>query len=113
YRLEGLDPDWLPPTAERVARYSHPPAGHYRFLLISSNNGGVWRQQAASLALNVIAPWWRTKWFAAGAMLAFAGVIAGTARLITVRRYRRRLAEIERAHALERERSRIARDMHD
>jgi signal transduction histidine kinase len=77
------------------------------------NNDGVWNETGATLAFHVIPPWWRTVWFATLAILAFAGFVGGTARLVTVRRYRRRMAELEHQHALERERSRIARDMHD
>jgi ligand-binding sensor domain-containing protein/signal transduction histidine kinase len=113
YRLEGLDPDWLPVTSERVARYTHLPAGRFRFRVAACNNDGVWNETGATLAFHVIPPWWRTVWFATLAILAFAGFVGGTARLVTVRRYRRRMAELEHQHALERERSRIARDMHD
>jgi signal transduction histidine kinase len=113
YRLEGLDPDWLPVTSERVARYTHLPAGRFRFRVAACNNDGVWNETGATLAFHVIPPWWRTVWFATLAVIAFAGFVGGTARLVTVRRYRHRMAELERQHALERERSRIARDMHD
>lgn len=113
YRLQGLDRDWLPATGERVARYTHLPAGRYQFRVIASNNEGVWNETGAALGFTVIPPWWRTTWFGSVAVVAFAGLIAGAARFVTVRRYRRRMAEMERQHALERERSRIARDMHD
>ena len=113
YQLEGLDRNWLPVTSERVARYTHLPAGRYRFRVIASNNDGVWNETGAALAFSVIPPWWRTAWFTTLALIAFGGLVGGAARLVTARRYRRRMAELERQHALERERSRIARDMHD
>lgn len=113
YRLEGLDPDWLPLTSERIARYTHLPAGRFQFRVAACNNDGVWNETGATLAFLVIPPWWQTAWFVTLVMLAFAGFVGGTARLVTVRRYRRRMAELEHQHALERERSRIARDMHD
>jgi signal transduction histidine kinase len=46
-------------------------------------------------------------------ILAFTGLIAAVVRLLTVRRYRHRIAEFERLHGLERERTRIATDLHD
>jgi signal transduction histidine kinase len=113
YRLEGLDRDWLPATAERVARYAHLPAGRFTFRVVACNNDGVWNQDGATLSFHVIPPFWRTTWFISLAVVIFAGSVGGTARLVTVRRYRHRLAELERQHALERERTRIARDMHD
>jgi signal transduction histidine kinase len=113
YRLEGLDSDWLPPTTERVARYTRLPAGRYRFHVNASNNDEVWNETGAVLAFSVIPPWWRTPWFITLTVVAFAGFVGGSARVITTRRYRQRMDELERQHALERERSRIARDMHD
>jgi ligand-binding sensor domain-containing protein/signal transduction histidine kinase len=113
YRLDGLDPEWSEPTADRVARYTHLSPGHYRFTVTACNNDGVWSEKGITMAFIVVPAWWQTAWFVALAVVAFAGSIGGAARLITVRRYRRRMAELERQHALERERTRIARDMHD
>jgi signal transduction histidine kinase len=73
----------------------------------------VWNVTGASLAFSVLPAWWQTAWFVGGAAAAFAGVIGASARWVTLRRFRRRMAELERQHALERERTRIARDMHD
>jgi signal transduction histidine kinase len=41
------------------------------------------------------------------------GATAASARFVTVRKAKRRLEELERQHAIERERSRIAKDIHD
>ena len=113
YRLEGLDREWSEPTADRVARYTHLAPGRYRFTVTACNNDGVWNDKGITMAFIVVPAWWQTTWFAALAVVAFAGSVGGAARLVTVRRYRRRMAELERQHALERERTRIARDMHD
>src|SRR5207237_10090099 len=56
---------------------------------------------------------WQTWWFQAAAILSGAGAVAGAARWITRRRVRTRLQQLERQQALERERARIARDIHD
>src|SRR5260370_7318884 len=42
-----------------------------------------------------------------------AGAVAGTVRLVSHRRLRRLLARLEQQRAMERERVRIAQDMHD
>lgn len=113
YRLEGLDPDWLAETIDRSARYTHLPPGEYRFRVIACNNDGIWSAQEAALAFQVLPFWWQTRWFMGLTALALAGSAGGAARLWTIRNYRRRLAEVERQHALERERMRIATDLHD
>ncbi len=112
YRLEGLDRAWVE-TTERTARYTRPPAGRFQFRVLASNNDGVWNETGAALALTVLPPWWGTGWFLALTGLATASSIAAAARLLTVRKFQRRMAELEREHAVERERTRIATDLHD
>ena len=113
YQLEGVDEDWLSETTDRSARYTHLPPGDYTFRVIAANNDGVWNETGASLALEVLPFWWQTRWFMVLAGITAAGSIGGAARLWTARRYRRRMAELEHQHALERERNRIATDLHD
>jgi signal transduction histidine kinase len=113
YRLEGLDEDWLTETAERSARYSHLPPGAYTFRVAAANNDGIWNEAGAALAFQVLPFWWQTPWFTALAALAAGSLTFGAARLWTARRYARKMAEIEHQHAMERERSRIAADLHD
>ena len=113
YRLDGLDEDWLAETTERSARYTRLPPGEYTFRVMAANIDNVWNEAGASLAFQVLPSWWQTRAFMVLAGIATAGFIGGVARVWTARRYRRRMAELEHQHALERERSRIATDLHD
>jgi signal transduction histidine kinase len=57
---------------------------------------------------------WQSGWFQAiMLLLCVAFVILGLVCIRLMRRYRHRLAQLERQHALEIERTRIARDIHD
>jgi len=47
------------------------------------------------------------------ATVASAGLVGGGVRVVAVRNLRRRLRRLEEAHAIEKERMRIAQDMHD
>ncbi len=113
YRLEGLDRDWVPAGPRRTAYYTRVPPGDYRFEVLACNNDGVWNEAGASLAITVLPHVWQKGWF----MLVYFA--AGTAGLVGIgwwiarRRPRRRLAKMKEAAAIERERARIARDMHD
>ncbi len=113
YRLDGLDDGWLAETTERSARYTRLPPGDYTFRVAAANNDGVWNDAGASLAFQVLPFWWQTRSFMVLASVTVAGLIGGVARLWTARRYRQRMAELEHQHALERERNRIATDLHD
>ena len=66
-----------------------------------------------SLNLRVLPPFWQTWWFTALGGLAVIGGGGSTVRYWSVRRLRHKLAALEQQHALEKERARIARDIHD
>jgi len=113
YRLEGIDKNWVDAGTRRIAYYSHLPPGSYRFHVIGSNNDGVWNIEGASLAFIVAPFFWQTWWFIAAVALSLLSAVAWTARFITRRRVEHRMKELERQNAIELERRRIARDIHD
>lgn len=113
YKLEGVDAEWVDAGARRVAYYNRVDPGHYRFRVMASNNDGVWNQAGASVALVLVPQVWQTWWFLCLALATGIGAVGGTAAYWTRRAARRRLARLEQQHALEQERTRIARDIHD
>jgi signal transduction histidine kinase len=113
YRLAGLEHDWVEAGSRRAAYYSHLPPGDYRFELKACNNDGVWNEAGASLALTVLPHVWETVWFRLVCFATGTAGLVGTGWGIARRRARRRIARLERLHALEQERARIARDIHD
>lgn len=113
YRMEGVEESWQEAGPERRAGYTHLPPGEYHFTLEGRADDGPWSEVPARVALRILAPWWRNPWMrVAGALLGITAV-AGLARGVTRRRLQRRILEVERQFGLERERSRIARDIHD
>jgi signal transduction histidine kinase len=113
YKLEGIDKDWVPAGDRRTAYYSRLPAGSYRFRVIGGNDDDVWNQEGATLAFTVAPFFWQTWWFLSSCALAALSGVAWSVRFFTRRRMLRRVEELERLHAIERERARIARDIHD
>jgi len=113
YMLEGLDRDWLDCGTKRTASYSYVPAGTYRFRVRACNNDGVWNRTGPSLGLIVPPYFWQTWWFAALSALTVFGTVGGTIRFVETRKLQRRLERLERERAVERERARIAGDIHD
>jgi len=113
YRLEGVDPEWVETQSSRKAYYTHLPPGDCRFRVLACNNDGVWNEQGATLAFTVLPAFWQTWWFriSGAAMIALAG--GGIVWLDARRRMRRKLERLQRQQAVERERIRIARDIHD
>lgn len=113
YRLEGIDQDWIDAGGRRAAFYSRLPAGNYRFQVIACNNDGVWNNEGAALAFTVAPFFWQTWWFLGSCALLAGAAVAHGARYLTRRRLQRKVEQLERENAVERERARIAQDIHD
>jgi ligand-binding sensor domain-containing protein/signal transduction histidine kinase len=113
YRLEGWEKDWVDAGNKRVAEYSYIPPGKYTFHVRASNSDGVWNDTGASLDFMLLPHFWQTYWFRAVAVLAATALVVGIVWLIYRRRMRARLEHFERLQTVERERTRIAKDIHD
>ena len=112
-RLNGFDLEWANVGGKRVATYNYIPPGSYSFQVTACNNDGVWNESGASLAFEVLPYFWQTTWFLVVSGLATVLAASGAVWFDTRRRMRRRLERAERQRDIERERSRIAQDIHD
>ena len=117
YKLENLDKDWIDASTRRTAFYSHLPPGKYLFRVIAANRDGVWNEQGAAVEITVIAPFWRTWWFYGLNALTIFAVVIGVFLLRERELQRRQRVQAEFSRKLiesqERERKRIASEMHD
>jgi signal transduction histidine kinase len=113
YRLDGWDSDWVEAGTRRIAFYNYVPPGTYQFRVSACNDDGVWSETGPDLALNVPAHLWQSRWFIGLAVLSLLALVGGTARVLEKRRLQHRLRYLEQERALERERTRIAQDLHD
>jgi signal transduction histidine kinase/ligand-binding sensor domain-containing protein len=114
YRLEGWEKDWVDAANnKRVAEYSYIPPGSYSFHVRAANSDGVWNEAGAAIAIVVLPHFWQTWWFSAIALVTAIALLAGSVWFISRRRLRLKLERVERQQALERERTRIAKDIHD
>jgi signal transduction histidine kinase/ligand-binding sensor domain-containing protein len=113
YQLEGLDKGWVDAGTHRSAQYSYLPPGDYRFKVIACNNDGIWNETGNSLAIIVEPRIWETLWFKLSVIALTFGVLCGTVVFVLRRRHRLQILQLEQQRTVERERSRIARDLHD
>ena len=113
YKLEGMDQGWLDAGNRRAAYYPHLPPGSYTFRVVACNARGVWNEPGASFQFETAPHTWETAWFKTLTLALGGGVLTGVAYVIARRRYRYRLLLSEQQRALERERTRIAQDLHD
>jgi signal transduction histidine kinase len=113
YKLEGVDQDWIDAGSRRTAHYNNIYPGGYRFRVIASNKDGIWNDAGASLDLLLLPHIWQTWWFRGLSGVLIVGMAGGTGRYVTKKRLRRRVELLEQRQAVEKERRRIAKDMHD
>jgi signal transduction histidine kinase/ligand-binding sensor domain-containing protein len=113
YRLEGYDEDWVEIGPQRIARFPQLSAGKYRFRVSACNSDGRWNQNEAALTLVVKPFFWQTWWFRSAALAAFTLAIVAIVRYVSFRRLHRQLRLLEAQAALQSERARIAKDIHD
>ena len=117
FRLIGLDRDWVEAGARRTAYYSHLPPGSYTFNVTADNGEGVWDGTGQTLAVVVLPRFYQTWWFRA----AIASSLVALVWLF----WRYRVGQMNRAQVAqqafsrqliesqERERQRIAAELHD
>jgi ligand-binding sensor domain-containing protein/signal transduction histidine kinase len=113
YQLAGFEETWTEAGNGRIARYSKLPPGNYHFQVTACNEDGIWNPEGASLVFEVLPPFWRTWWFLGLATLSLLGGITGTIQTISTRKLRQHQQQTRQKEALEKERARIARDLHD
>jgi len=128
YKLEGveheIDNHWVQSGTVRTVRYAALPQGEYIFRVKACNNDGVWNKRGVMLRIIIVPPFWRTAWFYALCVVVVVGGGAFAIRAYARRQLLRRIerleheqalerARLEKALAIERERGRIAQDIHD
>src|SRR4051812_23138640 len=102
-----------PIPGQGSVRYSNLPPDRYRFRVRACNEDSVWNDHGASLVIEVLPPFWKTWWFLAGMSLLALALIVGSVHVISTQRLQRQVERLRHQEALEKERARIARDLHD
>ena len=113
YQLASLDRSWIQAGTQRSAVYGYLSPGNYRFQVLACNSDGVWNETGRTLALHIRPHYYETWWFQTLAVLLVLGTVAGVVRRLAARRWRVKMEQLERRQAIERERARIAKDIHD
>ncbi len=113
YQLAGFETEWHEAGDERWARYHSPPPGKYVFRVMAANSDDVWNERCAELAVELKPFFYQTAWFQWLAGGSSAAALALGVWFASRRRMQRRLEQLAHQRELERDRARIAKDMHD
>jgi signal transduction histidine kinase len=96
-----------------VANYQKLPEGNYHFHIAGVDIFGNQTGTTVSLGIIVPPPFWRTSWFWSLSGVTIVGIILGVWRYLAWHRTQRELLRLRGERALEQERVRISRDIHD
>lgn len=104
---------WTEPSNNAVFNAGNLSPGNYTLQAQAQFPEELYPPQALQYSFTILPPWWQTWWFRAG-----IGLLLITALILAIRfYYRRKLqkqkAVLEKQQAIEKERTRIATDMHD
>jgi signal transduction histidine kinase len=117
WKLEPLEKKWTYVLGRHEVNYAGLPPGHYTFKIKAAGSDGIWSDQETFFSFVITAPWWQSWWAIAGAIFFSIAFVAGILRLYYHGKFKRRLekqkALLEKQQAIEKERTRIATDMHD
>lgn len=111
YQLAGHDRTWRDAGDRRITYYTNLDPGDYRFRVRACNNHGVWGDVDESLTFSLAPFFYQTWWFYSLCVCLVLGIASGVQAIRL--NIQRRILQFEKQHALERERARIAKDMHD
>jgi signal transduction histidine kinase len=111
--MQGLDTNWVNMSETRVTSYSHLAPGQYAFKVAAADPNGKWLDSQHPLEIEVVPTFYQRRSVRiAGALALLAAVAAAVWRVEQVKS-RRRLEALEAQRAMDQERQRIARDIHD
>jgi signal transduction histidine kinase/ligand-binding sensor domain-containing protein len=114
YRLQGsATTEWSEPSGNAFASFIGLHPGNYTLHIKAVFPAGRYPDQTLQYKFSIAPPWWQTWWFRILAALLIAGLLT-----VVVRNYYRIKLEkqrifLEKQQAVEKERTRIATDMHD
>jgi signal transduction histidine kinase len=97
----------------RYVTYETLPPGNYRLRVAEVSVIGKPTGLEATLAIRVPLPYWQSPWFWAALAVLTVAASALSVRYFTWQKMRRAMSRLEQQRALERERLRIAQDIHD
>jgi signal transduction histidine kinase len=113
YMLAGYDKSWVKAPNKSFIRYVNLPPGNYVLKVKAFNADGIMGEKVFELPVSVLPAWWQTWWFG---LLVMASVILLT--VVFVKNYlqaklQKQKVEMEKELAVEQERIRLARELHD
>lgn len=111
YRIREVGDQWMEAGEKTEAYFTNLGPGEFHFEVQAINGNGIQSIGEHVLALMILPHYYQTFWFRSLViLLCFAGIIGVHQAIL---RTQKRIKELESSLEMDKERSRIARDMHD
>ena len=114
YQLQGSTTNaWTDPSNNALASFIDLRPGNYTLNIKARFPAGRYPDQLLQYQFSISSPWWQTWWFRFLAALFAGSLVIFAFRFYYHRKFEKQQTMLERQHAIEQERNRIAADMHD
>jgi len=114
YLLEGSgNGNWSEPSNNSTFNFINLSPGDYTLKMRSEFPESIYPSQMINYSFTIFPPWWHRWWFFTGAGLVILGMLFLGTRFYYRRKLEKEKIILERQQAIEKERTRIATDMHD
>ena len=114
YLLEGSgNGTWSQPSNNSTFNFINLSPGRYTLKMRSEFPEAIYPSQTITYSFTISPPWWHTWLFSAGAALAMLALLFVGIRFYYRRKLEKEKINSEKQQAIEKERTRIATDMHD
>ena len=114
YMLEGSgNENWSEPSTHSSINFVNLSPGEYTLKAKAIFLHGLYPVVESSFSFTILPPFWQTWWFKSIVALAIIGLVFLGVRFFIKRKLELQRAMLEKKQAIEKERTRIATDMHD
>jgi signal transduction histidine kinase len=113
FLLEGYQPQWSTPASDAGFSFRNLPPGEYRLFARYTDPFKNQGEPELLLTLHIKPAFYTTWWFIMMVILLIIFLTVLIVRKIQGIRYKNRIKALEQEHAIEKERLRISKDMHD
>jgi len=114
YRLEGSgSKEWSELSNNAAVSFVDLKPGNYTLNLKAVFPAGRYPDQTIQYFFSITPPWWQTWWFRLAIGIFAIGMLVTVIRLYYLGKLERQKTILEKKQAIEKERTRIATDMHD
>ncbi|MFL5774348.1 MAG: two-component regulator propeller domain-containing protein, partial [Flavisolibacter sp.] len=114
YWLEGSgNSQWSMPSNVSSFNFVNLVPGNYTLHVKAEFPEAMYPAQTLSYSFTILPAWWQTWWFRTGLVLFLIGILISAIRFYYKRKLANQKIALEKKQAIEKERTRIATDMHD